>query len=58
MDKEYTLKGTFKKATSKEGHEYEYLALKLSDTYEKRVFLQGAEKEILVNSKPSNPFGK
>lgn len=58
MNEEYTLKGTFKKGTSKEGREYEYLALKLSDTYEKKVFLQGAEKELIVKAKPSNPFGK
>lgn len=58
-NKEYTLKGTIEKGISKEGREYEYLSLKLSETYSKRVFLQGAEKDLLLsNNKPVNPFGK
>jgi len=56
-NKEYTLKGTLEKAISKEGKEYEYLSLKLSDTYSKRVFLQGAEKDLLLSvNKSANPF--
>ena len=59
-NKEYTLKCTIEKGISKKNNtEYEYLALKLTDTYTKRVFLEGAEKELLLNNnKPVNPFGK
>lgn len=46
-NKEYTLKGTLEERTSqKTGKPYEALILKLGD-YEKVVFLQGAEKELL-----------
>lgn len=58
---EYTLKGTIKKDISKKTNsEYEYLSLKLTDTYSKRVFLDSAEKNLLVNhnNKQTNPFGK
>lgn len=56
---EYTLKGTIEKGISKNNTEYEYLALKITDTYSKKVFLEGAEKELLLNNnKPVNPFGK
>lgn len=56
---EYTLKGTIKKGISKNNTEYEYLALKITDTYEKKVFLDSAERELLLNNnKPVNPFGK
>jgi len=61
MDKiEYTLKGTIKKGISKKNNtEYEYLALKLTDTYTKRVFLEAAELQLLLNdNKPVSPFGK
>jgi len=62
MDKiEYTLKGTMEKDISKKTNaEYEYLNLKLTDTYSKRVFLDSAEKNLLVNynNKQTNPFGK
>ena len=62
MDKiEYTLKGTIEKDISKKTNsEYEYLNLKLTDTYSKRVFLDSAEKNLLVNynNKQTNPFGK
>ena len=58
-NKEFTLKCTIEKATSQKGNEYEYLNLKITDTYSKRVFLEGAEKELLLNNnKPVNPFGK
>ena len=59
-NKEFTLKGTIEKGISKKNNtEYEYLNLKITDTYSKRVFLEGAEKELLLNNnKPSNPFGK
>lgn len=57
-NQEFTVKCTFKKGVSQKGNEYEYLALKLSETYEKRVFLEGAEKELLLsNNKDSkSPF--
>lgn len=59
-NQEFTLKGTIKTATSQKGNEYEYLDLKLTDTYSKRVFLDEAEKVLLMsnNTKTSNPFGK
>lgn len=58
-NKEFTLKGTLKEGTSQKGNTYEYLELKITDTYSKRVFLEGAEKELLLNnSKSTNPFGK
>lgn len=57
--KEFTLKGTIKEGISQKGNTYEYLELKITDTYSKRVFLEGAEKELLLNNnKPVNPFGK
>ena len=58
-NKEFTLKCTIKEGISQKGNTYEYLELKITDTYSKRVFLEGAEKELLLNNnKPSNPFGK
>lgn len=58
-NKEYTLKGTIEKGISKNNTDYEYLSLKITDTYSKRVFLEAAEKELLLNNnKPVNPFGK
>lgn len=58
-NKEYTLKGTIEKGISKNNTEYEYLSLKITDTYSKKVFLEAAEKELLLNnSKTTNPFGK
>ena len=58
-NKEFTLKGTIKEGVSQKGNTYEYLELKITETYSKRVFLEGAEKELLLNnSKTTNPFGK
>ena len=58
-NKEFTLKGTIKEGVSQKGNTYEYLELKITDTYSKRVFLEGAEKELLLhNNKPVNPYGK
>lgn len=58
-NKEFTMKGTIEKGVSQKGNEYEYLALKITDDYTKRVFLEEAEKVLLLsNSKTSNPFGK
>lgn len=58
-NQEFTIKCTIKKGVSQKGNEYEYLALKLTDTYEKRVFLEGAEKELLIsNNNSKSPFGK
>lgn len=42
--------------TSKEGKPYEVLVIKLTDTYEKLVFLDSAEKELLRLSKQDIPF--
>lgn len=58
-NQEFTLKGTLKEGVSQKGNKYEYLDLKITDTYSKRVFLEGAEKELLLSkSKSTNPFGK
>jgi len=58
-NKEFTLKGTIEKGVSKQGAEYEYLNLKLTPDYSKKVFLDNAEKVLLVNSnKTFDPFKK
>lgn len=58
-NKEFTLKCSLEKGVSQKGNEYEYLALKITDTYVKRVFLESAEKELLLNNNKSlNPFVK
>ncbi len=58
-NKEFTIKCSLEKGVSQKGNEYEYLALKITDTYTKRVFLEAAEKELLLNSNnKSYPFGK
>lgn len=58
-NKEFTIKCSLEKGISQKGNEYEYLALKITDTYTKRVFLEAAEKELLLNSNnKSYPFGK
>ncbi|MGN1342153.1 MAG: hypothetical protein ACI4VL_02870 [Bacilli bacterium] len=58
-NKEFTLKCSLEKGVSQKGNEYEYLALKITDTYVKRVFLESAEKELLLNNNKSlNPFSK
>lgn len=50
MNKEYTLKGTLETRTSsKTGKEYQCLVLKFG-TYEKVVFLEKAEIELLKNT--------
>lgn len=41
--------------TSKEGKPYEVLVIKLTDTYEKLVFLDSAEKELIKISNDT-PF--
>lgn len=60
MNKEFTFKGTIEKGVSQKGNEYEYLNLKITDEYSKRIFLEEAEKILLLNNnKPSsNPFNK
>lgn len=56
---EFTFKGTLEKGVSQKGNEYEYLSLKITDTYSMRVFLSEAEKILLLNNNKSvNPFGK
>ena len=52
--KEFVIKCSFKKGVSQKGNEYEYLALKVTDTSEKRVFLEAAEKELLLNNLNKN----
>lgn len=53
------LKATLKEATSKSGNTYQYVSIMLTDTLEKKVFLDQAELELLkIKEKDSNPFGK
>lgn len=60
MNKEFTFKGTIEKGVSQKGNEYEYLNLKITDEYSKRIFLEEAEKILLLNNNKSssNPFSK
>jgi len=53
------LKATLEKRESKAGNTYECVVIKLTDTYEKVVFLDKAELELLKVSQPTikNPFG-
>lgn len=54
------LKATLETRISKKGNEYQVLVIKLTDTYEKRLFLEQSELELvkLANSKKDLPFGK
>lgn len=52
-------KVTLETRTSKEGNKYQVLVLKLSDDYEKLIFLDRAEIELLKMKKKINlPFNK
>lgn len=58
-NKEFTLKGTLKEGVSQKGNTYQYLDLKITDNYSKRVFLEEAERLLLLSdNKSTNPFGK
>ena len=59
-NQEFTIKCTLKEGVSQKGNTYEYLSIKLTDNYEKRVFLDGAEKELLINkiNSTKSPFSK
>lgn len=58
-NQEFTFKGTLKQGVSQKGNTYEYLDLKLTDNYSKRVYLEEAEKLLLLkDNKTTNPFGK
>lgn len=51
------VKATLKEGTSKQGNTYKYVSIMLTDTYEKRVFLDNAELELLqLKAKEKNPF--
>lgn len=53
------VKATLETRTSKKGNQYQCVVIKLTDNYEKLVFLDKAEIELLnSNSKATNPFGK
>lgn len=47
------IKATLETRTSQKGNEYQVLVIKLTDTYEKLVFLDKAEIELLKASKNS-----
>lgn len=53
------VKATLETKTSKAGNSYKVVVLKLTDTYDKLVFLDKAEIELLEANKKddfSNPF--
>ncbi len=53
------VKATLKEATSKNGKQYTYVSVMLTDTLEKKVFLEQAEIELLkLKEKEKNPFHK
>lgn len=53
------IKATLKEGTSKQGNTYKYVSIMLTDTLEKRVFLDQAELELLeLKNKNTNPFKK
>lgn len=47
------IKATLETRTSKKGSDYQVLVIKLTDSYEKLVFLDKAEVELLKASKNS-----
>lgn len=53
-------KATLETRTSQKGNSFEVLVIKLSPTYEKLVFLEKAELELLKlnETKNTNPFVK
>lgn len=57
-----SVNATLEERTSKKGTTYKCVVLKLTPTYEKLVFLDPAEIELLNNSKSvtdyKNPFAK
>ena len=50
------LKCRLETRTSKEGKPYEVIVIKLTDTYEKLVFLDSAEKELIKMTNNVEPF--
>lgn len=55
------VKATLETRTSQKGNEYQCLVIKLTDTYEKIVFLDKSELELLRltnSSKTFDPFKK
>lgn len=48
------LQGELKEGKSKDGNAYVYVSIMLTPTYEKRVFLDKAELEILRLSQPES----
>lgn len=55
------VKATLETRTSKKGNEYQCVVIKLTDTYEKVVFLDKPELELLnltTSSKTFDPFKK
>lgn len=54
---EKELKASLVKRTSKKGTEYECIMIQLTPTYEKPVFLEAAELELLKMSTDGNKKG-
>ncbi len=53
------VKATLKDGVSKSGNAYKYVSIMLTDTLEKKVFLEQAEIQLLeLKNKEVNPFKK
>ena len=53
------VKATLKDGVSKKGNTYKYISVMLTETLEKKVFLEPAEIELLeLKEKENNPFKK
>lgn len=50
------IKCSLETKTSKKGNEYQVLVIKLTDTYEKLVFLEKSEIELLKLSNKNDSF--
>ncbi len=50
------VKATLETRTSKKGTDYQVLVIKLTDSYEKLVFLEPAEIELLKLNKKNDSF--
>lgn len=50
------IKCSLETRTSKKGNDYQVLVIKLTDSYEKHVFLENAELELLKLSNKNESF--
>lgn len=52
-----TLEATLETRQSKEGKDYQVIVINLTPTYQKLVFLDRAELELIKNTSKSDNFG-